>query len=60
MKQKLTRLQRLAKQEEEGPFFIEELSDADRKYIAGAARQWATKDFKPYGYSPSSAKAEEE
>ena len=56
----MTELQKLAKLEEEGPFSAPEYSDADRKRIAGAAKQWANKDFAPYGYSPSSAKAEDE
>ena len=56
----MTKLQKLEKLEEEGPFSAPEYSDADRKRIAGAAKQWANKTFVPYAYSSSSAIAEDE
>lgn len=58
MTDELSRLQRWAKQErEEGPNFEPTYTPAELKQIAGAARQWSKKDFKPYGQSPSPAKA---
>ena len=58
MTDELSRLQRWAKQErKEGPNFEPTYTLAELKQIAGAARQWSKKDFKPYGQSPSSAKA---
>lgn len=58
MTDELSGLQRWAKQErKEGQNFEPTYTPAELKQIAGAARQWSTKDFKPYGQSPSSAKA---
>jgi hypothetical protein len=55
-----TKLQRLERLEHTGPINPPKLSEADRKRIAGAARQYHTKRFKPYDYSGSSAKADAE
>ena len=58
MTDELSGLQRWAKQErKEGPNFEPTYTPAELKQIAGAARQWSKKDFKPYGQPPSSAKA---
>jgi hypothetical protein len=58
MTDELSGLQRWAKQERnEGQNFEPTYTPAELKQIAGAARQWSKKDFRPYGQSPSSAKA---
>lgn len=57
---KETELQRFERLEREGPIHPEPVSDADRKRIAGAARQYHTKRFQRFDYSGSSAKAEVE
>lgn len=51
----MTELQKLAKLEEEGPFSAPEYSDAERKRIKGAAKQWANKTFVPYSFSSAMA-----
>lgn len=56
---KETKLQKLARLEEEGSFEQTLLPEAKRRQIEGAARQWATKSFKPYS-SGSAAKADAE
>jgi uncharacterized protein YecE (DUF72 family) len=57
----LSRYQRWAKEErEQGSNYEPTYTPAELKQIAGAARQWSKKDFKPYGYSPSSAIAVDE
>lgn len=53
-------LQRLERQERDGPQTTAPYTDEQRKRLAGAARQWAAKDFKPFGYSVSCAIAEAE
>lgn len=50
---KETELQRLERLERKGPQTTVPYTDEQRKRLAGAARQWATKDFKPFGYSVS-------
>jgi hypothetical protein len=57
---KETKLQRYERLERDGPIHPEPISEADRKRIAGAAKQYHTKRFQPYDYSRSSAKADVE
>ena len=57
---KETKLQRYERLEREGPIRLNPISEADRKRIAGAAKQYHTKRFEPYDYSRSSAKADVE
>lgn len=57
---KETKLQRYERLERDGPIHPDPISEADRKRIAGAAKQYHTKRFQPYDYSRSSAKADVE
>jgi hypothetical protein len=50
---KETELQRLERVEREGPFTSPKYTAAERKRLAGAARQYTQKDFKPFDYSSS-------
>lgn len=57
---KETKLQRYERLERDGPIHPDPISEADRKRLAGAAKQYHTKRFQPYDYSRSSAKADVE
>lgn len=58
---KETYLQKLERLERDGPIQSPPpLSEPDRRRIAGAARQWSTKAFKPFDYSRSPASDEVE
>ena len=50
---KETELQRLERLEREGPQTTAPYTDEQRRRMTGAARQWASKDFKPFDYSVS-------
>jgi len=48
---KETEPQRLERIERDGPVAPAQYTDAERKRIAGAARQYSRRDFKPFDYS---------